>query len=386
MRSARYVVLLGGAACVTADIVSTEVHCVTAIGPSPVSAVATVSSTTTLTLGDATTTTAVTDTITTAPTTETVTETEQVTVTQTEDTVTSTYTSTSTETETSTETVVQTETLTESVTETTTTTSTSTVPAPTSFLPIADTLAGYPAQKRRHVGHPRCKPKVSTTSSTAAPYQTTSTSSEDCGVQPVPSQYPQSVQCTETVTEQQTLTETTTSSTTVTPAPVTATSTETITSTSTEVPQAEVTETLTETTTSTVTTTSTQSTTVTETQTETATASAVAYAACAANNLLSSYQGMSIVNAYNNNNGNVGGGSIYDNAQAASAYDCCVLCLNTSGCTGTAFLAPSRCVLLRNSARTCNGQSSNPAVFITGNGAGYTLSNSACGYFKAPPA
>jgi len=98
MRSPSYVVLLGAVASVSADVVSSELHCVTAMGPKPVYAVQTVSSTTTVTLSDATSTTIVTDTVTAAPTTDVVTDTTQVTVTTTESTVTDTFTSTSTET------------------------------------------------------------------------------------------------------------------------------------------------------------------------------------------------------------------------------------------------------------------------------------------------
>lgn len=388
MRSTSYMVLLGAvASSVSGDVVSTELHCVTAMGPKPVYGVQTVSSTSTVTLSEATSTTVVTDTVTAAPTTDVVTETAQVTVTQTENTVTDTFTSTSTETDTITTTTTQTDTLTETVTTTTTTTDTTVVPTPAGFLPISDTLAGYPQQKRRNVGHPHCKPKGSVYATTsAAAYLASSTKAEDCGVDPTGSTYAQSVACSETITEQHTATATATSSMTITAAPVTSTTTETVTSTSTEVPHAETTETLTETTTATATATQTETLTQTETVTETASApTQTSYAACQASNLLSSYNGMSIVNVYNNNNGNVGGGSIYDNASAPSAEACCALCFNTAGCSGTAWLAPSRCVLLRNAARTCDSQSSNPAVFITGNGGGYTLSNSGCGYIKAPP-
>lgn len=379
-------VLLGAVASVSGDIVSSQVQCITAMGPKPAYTVQTVSSTTTVTLDDATTTTIVTDTVTAAPTTDVVTETEQTTVTQTEDTVTDTFTSTSTVTESATETTTQTDTETETVTVTTTTTSVNSILAPTGFVPISGTFNGYPMRKKRNVGHPHCKPKASPSSSTTpAPYPTATTGAENCGVQSTGSTYAQGVVCSETLTEQQTSTATSTASMTITPAPVTSTSTETVTSTSTEVPHADVTETLTETTTATTTSTTTETQTETQTVTEEATATATQYAQCGAENLLSSYNGQSIVNVYNNNNGNVGGGSIYDNASAASAYDCCVLCATTSGCTGTAFLAPSRCVLLRNAARTCDSEASNPAVFITGSGAGFTLSNSACGFIKAPP-
>jgi len=385
MRSPSYVVLLGAVASVSADVVSSELHCVTAMGPKPVYAVQTVSSTTTVTLSDATSTTIVTDTVTAAPTTDVVTDTTQVTVTTTESTVTDTFTSTSTETETTTLFTTQTDTLTETATTTTTTTDTTVIPTPSGFVPISDTLNGFPQRKRRNVGHPHCKPKGSVYS-TAAAYLTSSTSSEDCGIATTGSTYAQSVACSETITEQQTATATTTTSMTITAAPVTSTTTETITSTSTEVPRAETTETLTETTTASTTSTITETQTQTETVTETATAPPqTKYAACSADNILSSYNGQSIINVYNNNNGNVGGGSIFDNAQAPSAEDCCALCFNTAGCTGTAYLAPSRCVLLRNAARTCESESANPAVFIVGNGVGYTLSNSACGYIKAPP-
>lgn len=268
-------------------------------------------------------------------------------------------------------------------TTTTTTTSTSTVPSPDGFVPVTDTETnGFPSKRRRNSKSDTTKGKSATQKKPTRPHNPGASEGVKC------KSYPQSVRCQKTVTDQHRVTVTATErgcTRTIKPTPITKTTTKTITSTSTEVPRASTTVTTTQTTTVVTTTTDTQTTTSTTTSTSTATATAVAYEACSADNIISSYNGQSIINAYNNNNGQVGGGSIYDNASASSAEDCCILCINTSGCEGSYFQG-GRCVLLHNADRSCTSQSANEIVFVTGgNGGGFTVSNGLCGYNQYSP-
>ncbi|KXJ87583.1 hypothetical protein Micbo1qcDRAFT_216083 [Microdochium bolleyi] len=389
MRSVRCILLMGTLAA--AQAANSEVHCVTAMGPKPVSPVgtATAESTSTASLPDVTTTTAVTETLTAAPITETETTTLEVTTTTTENTVTDTYTSTSTETETSTTTTTSTATETSTVNEVVTSTSTTVIGAASTFVPIADTANGYPARKRdshrRHC-HKATVPKPSQ-------YPTSIVGTYSGAAQPSPSdgacslgegtQYPTEVQCSVTTTVQQTLTQTETSSETVTPAPATETTTSTVTSTSTEVPRASTTQIITETTTATETATATTTTTETTTSTTTETAMATEYAGCGPNNIFETYQGRPITNVFNNGNGQLTGATILDYViGVSSAVQCCVACLKKEGCTGSIYPKGSTaCYLMHNRDRTCASQSANQALFVTSNaGTGYAISNGLCGY------
>ncbi|KAJ1329871.1 hypothetical protein MN608_06607 [Microdochium nivale] len=391
MRSSQYMFLFGAVSASAAF--TSEVNCVTPMGPKPVEPVETVtlSSTSTLVLPDATSTSVVTNTVTEAPVTNTETSTTQVTVTETDSTVTDTFTSTSTSTEIRTDTTTETQTSTDTATVTTTVIVGSVVATPPGFVPISDSVNGYP-QRKRDVRHPRdCHHKPTASHATYVPSTSTTYAAASGTCLGEYSQYPQSVQCSETTTAQQTVIVTGVASvtSTITPPPVTSTTTETFTSTSTEVPRAQTTETVTETTTATTTVTETTATTTTTTTTAEATSFALTYEACGPRNILGPrYNGSPISNVFNGaNNGQAGGGAIYDNTAAASAEDCCVSCVTKTGCTGSVF-AGGRCVLLRNQQRSCGSQSSNVAAFVVSPGSassGYVLSNGLCGYQKFAP-
>jgi hypothetical protein len=143
-----------------------------------------------------------------------------------------------------------------------------------------------------------------------------------------------------------------TSTKTLPPATVIATSTAVLTSTSTVVPP-DVSTTLSFSTTIPVTVTSTfqASTTTTTTTTLTVTSTTITgYDACATNNLLGpSYNGDIIDNEYSSANG-------YALLSATTAYDCCVACITSDTCAGTAFQTDGN-LCFQNTALTCtNGQ------------------------------
>jgi hypothetical protein len=106
--------------------------------------------------------------------------------------------------------------------------------------------------------------------------------------------------------------------------------TKTITKISTQVP-GKVTSTATISSTDTLTATETQTASVDVTSTTTVTSTSVttAFFACATSNLLSQINGVAINNVYNN----AGGGSTFNNMQAASAEACCELCQQTANCS-----------------------------------------------------
>ncbi|KAF2501738.1 hypothetical protein BU16DRAFT_206517 [Lophium mytilinum] len=294
------------------------------------------------------------------------TETVQVTATVTDSTITDTFSTTSTEYDTITETISTTTTFTETDTATTTSTYTSSVPTASGFVPVSDTLNGYPgsqSQKRNDWSQLEARAANST----------------ECGVPK--DDYPQSVECLAEIMVQSTKLVTVTQSPTVTiitPAPSSTTVQSTTTSTSTIVPD-DVSTTESFSTTETMTETATLSFTETATTTTTveAAAATTVIAACAADNIVGPIDGRSIYNVFN-----IGpnAATIYDNAAATSAYDCCAQCFNKDGCTGSIY-GYGRCLLMHNSARTCDSQSANVAYFVaqTGSG-GYAVSNGNCGY------
>ncbi|KAJ1323940.1 PAN domain-containing protein [Microdochium nivale] len=385
MRSAQCMFLVG--ALVASAAASSEVNCLTTIGPKPVDPVETVTaeSTSTVRLPDATTTTAVTETVMAAPVTNTDTTTIEVTVTITEDTITDTYTSTSTETDATTQSVTATVTQTSTVIEVTTSTTTSMIPAPSGFVPVADTANGFPVRKRD--SHRRRCQKASLlepsqySTPIAGSYSAAQPASSSGDPYTIGSStlYQTRVQCSVTTTaEQRTVTETSTSLSTLTPEPVTMIATMTVTTTSTEAPRASTTVVETETTTATATATAT--TTITEMTTSMTTQMpiATAHAACAADsdNFISVYKS-GFINSFSGNNM---GREIV--AGLTSAAQCCSRCFATPGCSASGFrVKENLCLLLRNTDNTCRSQGAHKATFgASAASLVYDVSNGPCGY------
>jgi len=98
------------------------------------------------------------------------------------------------------------------------------------------------------------------------------------------------------------------------------------------------------------------------------------YAVCGAQNQISqNYQGrgLSIV-AYSGD----GSADIVTN----SAYDCCVVCINTANCAGSAFAASFGNTCFLGIVDTCPaGQTKTGIYYNTGNNIPITVSNGLCG-------
>lgn len=86
---------------------------------------------------------------------------------------------------------------------------------------------------------------------------------------------------------------------------------------------------------------------------------------------MNSINGMQLVDGY----ANYPGGS----TDTDDAYDCCVLCLQTTGCGASGFDVSGLCFLFDNSG-TCNGAEQDVEI-STGDGGdlSLTVSNSNCG-------
>ncbi|KAJ8069134.1 hypothetical protein OCU04_002808 [Sclerotinia nivalis] len=192
--------------------------------------------------------------------------------------------------------------------------------------------------------------------------------------------YPAFIGCTATIKIDSTTTITETASSTITNLAtfyITETSTSTITTT-TSVMLADASTTLISTLISTISSTiaATSTTTLTTTQTisEISGATPTFYAACGANNVISSFNGQLITqNRFLNN--------VLAATTAASAYDCCVACQTAAaGCAGSLFLGGGACYLSA-SAGTCDG-SVVANYFYTSAGTtsnGFFVSNGPCG-------
>ncbi|KAF7556692.1 hypothetical protein G7Z17_g1196 [Cylindrodendrum hubeiense] len=236
------------------------------------------------------------------------------------DTATITETKTDYETNTITSTQIDTATETTIITSTTTTT---TYPAPASFTSISQE-AGYVA--KRALAIRGSKPSNAKTIQCGKGGKPGST---------YPKQYPQSVACIRNIVKTAVKTVTTTvKGRTITLQPKTQflTTTATITSTTTEFP-AEVSATVTES--ATITETSTIIETTTTTTTTVATIQTVVptdfYAACASDNIVTTANGGKVITTIQS-----GGGANFEQlAGSATAYSCCVLCMNNSNCRGS---------------------------------------------------
>ncbi|KAH8680503.1 hypothetical protein BX600DRAFT_428494 [Xylariales sp. PMI_506] len=188
------------------------------------------------------------------------------------------------------------------------------------------------------------------------------------------SSYPQSCKCNVWVPGKCT-TKTVTSTVTTTAKPSTKVTTVTYTVTSTVVPSATKTITITSTSTDSFTATATQ--TITNTETDTVTTSTTTlYAACATANLADSVNGATIVGL----NGNI---PYVDQADADTAYDCCVAAITDPNAAGSAIWAwelpggTGSCQI--GYTATCPNPASNAVQAVTGSAEGYVVGNGYCG-------
>ncbi|KEQ73584.1 hypothetical protein M436DRAFT_63864 [Aureobasidium namibiae CBS 147.97] len=195
--------------------------------------------------------------------------------------------------------------------------------------------------------------------------------------------YPVAVSCVDYVQVRSKITlvlTTKTSTKTLPSSTVTVTSYTVSTSTSTVVPPEVSTTSSFSTTVSTTTTATFQATTTTTTTTTlTVTSTLAGYDACATNNLLGpSYNGDII------DNESAAAGGYSTDPSATTAYDCCVSCLNSDTCSGTAFLTDGN-LCLQITGATCTNVQQNAGSFYyepsgQGTGDSYIVSNSNCGY------
>ena len=133
--------------------------------------------------------------------------------------------------------------------------------------------------------------------------------------------------------------------------------------------------TVTETAQTTITDVATATSTTTSTLTSTSTSFApmeTFYAACGSDNRVSSVNGRGISD-----------GNVFNNvvaAQAASAYDCCVLCLQTENCGATYFGAQynNLCAIIT-TAGTCSATTQVSELVINDRPGAFVVSNSNCG-------
>ncbi|KAH6970628.1 hypothetical protein BKA56DRAFT_661298 [Ilyonectria sp. MPI-CAGE-AT-0026] len=283
---------------------------------------------------------------------------------------TETETATVTETDTSTESTTITSTSTDYVTSTeySTSTSTSTIATPASFTPISQS-PGYVAKRSLP-----CERAASANPPKGNTLQCKKGSDPIFGVR----QYAQSVDCTRTLVRIVKKTVTVyikPCTTTLKAQTVTATTTLTETATTTEYP-ADVSTTVTETTSTTVTETTenTETTTVTATSTiETVVPAATPYyAACGAENIISTANGgkpITLVQA-------AAGGSFNVIGSSQTAYSCCVLCQNTANCLASILSGTSCFGLIRTTCAVGQLASDN---YRTGTGTAFTMSNGVCG-------
>ena len=310
-------------------------------------------------------------TVTPAVSTATVTDYETTTVTSTAYTVTDTFSTTSTEYDTMTVTLTDDPvTATIYTTVSTTSTSTSTVATSSGFTPIADTMPTASAYKRSLTEDDSCSPWL-----------------DDY-------KYPKEVKCREKVIIKTTTVSTLTEApfTTIAPTPsTTVTVTSTVTSDSVVVPS-DVSTTLSYSTTSTITETSYaagETSTVTSTTTAVvALATASYYDACAANNiagspLSSDFGSMAGQYIYLISFTNVPGESLTV-GNTASAYDCCVSCIESSNCAMSYYNAISSsvqyCYLIHTT--TCSATSTYASAYVYSSSTTIELSNGNCGYVK----
>lgn len=133
------------------------------------------------------------------------------------------------------------------------------------------------------------------------------------------------------------------------------------------------TSTITETSTSTALETTTTSTTTTQTVGPTPTF----YAACGPDNILSQYNGNTVDTLLLADP--LGSATLLPNTN--SAYDCCVACLQTSGCAGSGY-TPGICFGLTADVQCNGGLSSGTFVARGSSGGGFQVSNSGCGQWK----
>ncbi|APA11060.1 predicted protein [Sclerotinia sclerotiorum 1980 UF-70] len=192
--------------------------------------------------------------------------------------------------------------------------------------------------------------------------------------------YPAFIGCTSTIKIESTTTITETASSTITNLAtpyITETSTSTITTT-TSVMLADASTTLISTLISTISSTiaATSITTITSTQTvsEISGATPTVYAACAPNNVISSFNGQSISqNRFLNN--------VLAATTAASAYDCCVACQkNASGCAGSLYLPGGACYLSSSDGKCDGSVVANYFYTSAGTSANaFSVSNGPCG-------
>ncbi|KAF7556656.1 hypothetical protein G7Z17_g1279 [Cylindrodendrum hubeiense] len=298
----------------------------------------------------------------------TVSETSTTTTTTTAETETDTATVTETETSTESTTIITTSTDYITSTEYSTSTSTSTVPTPASFTPITQNT-DYVA-KRSLPCRAASKPDGNT-------LECKKDSEPDFGLH----QYVQSVDCIRTLVR--TVVKTVTVNgrpRTTTLAPQTETFTTTLieTATSTEYP-ADVSTTVTTSTSTTVTSTieSTETTSIVSTSTiETVVPAATPYyAACAADNIISTANGgkpITLIQAST-------GGSFQSIGSSQTAYSCCVLCQTKTNCLASILNGSSCYGLIRT---TCTAGQLATDGYYTGSGTAFTISNGACGMIK----
>lgn len=320
--------------------------------------------------------------ITTSTPSSTTTPTTSTTIVSTTDTILTTTTlPVETDTVTSTSTDLQTETITEdalvSVTSTTTstvtTTETTTIAASAGFIPAESSFPG--AQKRSIFSQDVTEDRLENRQ--AQKRVTLSYLGSKFVAQPAV--YPQAVSCVGVVAVVTTLVRIRTATTTRVVTAETPITTSTLsfvtTSTLTETPlRAATTTTVTTSPTTTVTTTVTQTSSITETATVTQAApQATYYAACADNNIVTTYNGQPFGQASYSP-------GIVDLAglPASSAYDCCVACINAAGCAGTAFVIPSNYCYTFTSPNTCS-QDTIAGRGIVGSSSVWAFSNGYCG-------
>ncbi|KAI8940133.1 hypothetical protein NX059_003846 [Plenodomus lindquistii] len=352
-----------------------ETKCVTKMATKSIKNVPTLRSTTSKTLPAYTLTETAHSTVTITPFAKTivVTRTSNVLTTTTLDAITTPYTTTLTSTDTVTTVEVQTSTAIETSSTTVTETVSDLIPTPAGFRPIADTTARPAGQRRWEDFNDVVKRTARKQAS----------KKDGCDA----TQYAESVQCTVKVIFQPIR------KIKVQGRPITKlalkpfvfkTTTLVSTSTSTQLP-ATVTSTATESTLVSVTQVSLSTTTVTSTLVETATATTTltGYAACQTSNALSTYNGRTVNNVYNN----VGAGSTFTNTVAASAEACCGLCQQAisgpQGCQGYAYMN-GRCVMLYSREGICDVSRAS-GYFSALGGAAYTIGNGPCGFFYAGP-
>ena len=359
---------------IAAGTTLSQIKCTTKVGPQSTSSVHTTTLALTIPLYFYQVTTLTPQaTITPAATTTTISTTTTQTVVTTQTQLTDTFSTTSTVSVTNTITATETDSTTTTYTTTSTSTPSTTVPASAGFIPIQSSIPNSAQKRDADVLEDAHAVEERAAASSTKPYHLYMQQGHmTCS----PAAYPTAVTCaglvevisTSTITKTATTTHTNTASTPT--SSTTTTITQIVTSTVTPI---DASTTLSFTDTSTVSSTTTSTTTTTFSQT--ATVGAVAptstfYAACSANNIITTYQGEFIEASYIL-------ASSYTYNSASTAYDCCVTCITTTGCAGT-YGAPEGCYLAMGQG-TCTQNGPAFGLVFGSSNYGIYASNGYCG-------